>query len=164
MTINPGHFLSGPNIPSKDVSEFHNNSDLDSGQLAQHHTLGKASNQAAPGNHHHLDSRNTDWITFPFSADWQPNGGASQAPQYRYWEGWIELRGWPQYIGVASSSVPGILPAGFRSAALEDFTVWTNAGTNIRCRTEASGILTLSTALSTNQAFCFGTMRFRQGN
>jgi hypothetical protein len=36
-------------IPSKEVSDFHSNSDVDSGRLAQHHTLGTDPNQAASG-------------------------------------------------------------------------------------------------------------------
>lgn len=35
--------------PAKSVSDLHNNSDLDSGSLAQHHTLGEGNHQAAPG-------------------------------------------------------------------------------------------------------------------
>lgn len=38
---------------SQDVSNLHNMSDVDSGQLAQHHTLGLGPNQAAAGNHNH---------------------------------------------------------------------------------------------------------------
>lgn len=36
---------------TNEVSNFHNKSDVDSGSLAQHHTLGGGVNQAAPGNH-----------------------------------------------------------------------------------------------------------------
>ena len=39
--------------PAKEVADFHNKSDVDSGDLAQHHTLGKKSYQAAPGDHQH---------------------------------------------------------------------------------------------------------------
>ena len=42
-------------VPSKDVSDFHNNDDVDSGQQAHHHTLGIGALQAAPGNHKHDD-------------------------------------------------------------------------------------------------------------
>lgn len=35
--------------PSKEVSDFHKHSDVDSGKMAQHHTLGLGPNQAAPG-------------------------------------------------------------------------------------------------------------------
>lgn len=41
-------------VPAKDVLDFHTNSDVDSGALAQHHTLGKGAMQAAPGDHEHL--------------------------------------------------------------------------------------------------------------
>lgn len=43
------------NTPSKEVSDFHNNSDVDSSAKAQHHTLGVGPTQAAPGNHDHDD-------------------------------------------------------------------------------------------------------------
>lgn len=35
------------------VTDFHKYSDLDSGNSAQHHTLGRSDRQAAPGNHIH---------------------------------------------------------------------------------------------------------------
>lgn len=38
-----------PISPAKDVDNYHNNSDKDSGDLAQHHTLGWKPGQAAPG-------------------------------------------------------------------------------------------------------------------
>lgn len=38
---------------SHEVNSGHINSDVDSGALAQHHTLGKKPHQAAPGNHLH---------------------------------------------------------------------------------------------------------------
>lgn len=48
------------NAPSAQESiKQHKLSDVDSGQRAQHHTLGKARNQASPGNHIH------DGITSP---------------------------------------------------------------------------------------------------
>ena len=46
------------NLTAKDVNDFHNKDDVDSGQLAHHHTLGKSSNQAAPGNHNHHEKIN----------------------------------------------------------------------------------------------------------
>lgn len=36
-----------------EVVSFHQNSDLDEHQSAQHHTLGAGTNQAAPGDHTH---------------------------------------------------------------------------------------------------------------
>lgn len=38
----------GPN--ANEVEHFHNKSDVDSSPLAQHHTLGFGTHQAAPGN------------------------------------------------------------------------------------------------------------------
>ena len=38
---------------SKDVADFHTNSDKDGGPKALHHTLGPNNNQAAAGNHTH---------------------------------------------------------------------------------------------------------------
>lgn len=42
------------NFTAKDVNDFHNKDDVDSGQLAHHHTLGTGPTQAAPGDHEHL--------------------------------------------------------------------------------------------------------------
>lgn len=39
--------------PAMEVNIFHKHSDVDSGPMAQHHTLGNKANQAAPGNHTH---------------------------------------------------------------------------------------------------------------
>jgi hypothetical protein len=52
---NPGTFGrdENPKPPSQVVDDFHENSDLDSRAEAQHHTLGPAPTQAAPGNHTH---------------------------------------------------------------------------------------------------------------
>lgn len=41
------------NATPDDVRQFHNKSDVDSGVLAQHHTLGPKSYQAAAGDHKH---------------------------------------------------------------------------------------------------------------
>ena len=42
------------NSPSADlVAKFHANSDVDAGNLSQHHTLGSFPGQAAPGPHTH---------------------------------------------------------------------------------------------------------------
>lgn len=41
------------NPDSKTVEKFHTNSDVDSSQKAQHHTLGSSRNQASPGDHTH---------------------------------------------------------------------------------------------------------------
>lgn len=38
---------------SKEVTEYHTNSDKDGSKVSQHHTLGAGVNQAAPGNHRH---------------------------------------------------------------------------------------------------------------
>lgn len=39
--------------PSKDVTDFHTNSDVDAHKEAQHHTIGTGVNQAASGAHNH---------------------------------------------------------------------------------------------------------------
>ena len=51
----PGAFSpdENPKPSSQAVSDFHENSDLDSRAEAQHHTLGPNPNQASPGNHRH---------------------------------------------------------------------------------------------------------------
>jgi hypothetical protein len=51
----PGTFSpdENPKPSSQAVSDFHENSDLDSRAEAQHHTLGPNPNQASPGNHRH---------------------------------------------------------------------------------------------------------------
>ena len=38
---------------SREVTEFHTNSDVDGSPKAQHHTLGPNHNQASPGDHTH---------------------------------------------------------------------------------------------------------------
>lgn len=68
-----GSFFEGAKgffgIPAKDVADFHNNSDADSGNQAQHHTLGSDAFQAAPGNHKHKGKRIVTWQgTGPWSA------------------------------------------------------------------------------------------------
>lgn len=46
--------MTQPNLPSStEVNKAHTNSDVDSGVLAQHHTLGIQHNQASPGDHKH---------------------------------------------------------------------------------------------------------------
>lgn len=41
-------------VPSAtEVQRFHSNSDVDSTQTAQHHTLGTSHNQSSPGDHTH---------------------------------------------------------------------------------------------------------------
>jgi hypothetical protein len=47
----PSSNLSGPS--PAEVQKAHNNSDVDSGITAQHHTLGIQHNQASPGDHTH---------------------------------------------------------------------------------------------------------------
>ena len=44
--------IGGPPT-SVEVSKFHSNSDIDSGVVAQHHTLGIQHNQSSPGDHKH---------------------------------------------------------------------------------------------------------------
>lgn len=44
-----------------EVAALHQNSDVDSGELAYHHTLGPRGYQAAPGNHKHNQSPAGDW-------------------------------------------------------------------------------------------------------
>ena len=39
--------------PASEVNEFHNQDDVDTSDLAHHHTLGPKANQASPGNHLH---------------------------------------------------------------------------------------------------------------
>jgi hypothetical protein len=45
--------MTSPTPSSADVSKFHSNSDSDSSQISQHHTLGIQHNQASPGDHKH---------------------------------------------------------------------------------------------------------------
>lgn len=46
--------MTQPNVPSStEVQKAHSNSDVDASTTAQHHTLGIAHNQAAPGDHNH---------------------------------------------------------------------------------------------------------------
>lgn len=68
LTIEPGEGaqnteapkpLKFGNVNTKESTDAHLNSDVDSGQRSQHHTLGKGRNQASPGNHIH------DGITSP---------------------------------------------------------------------------------------------------
>lgn len=40
-------------VPDREVNSFHINSDVDSSRRSQHHTLGNARNQSAPGDHVH---------------------------------------------------------------------------------------------------------------
>lgn len=65
MTLSNDWFRNGGSgavefgaIPAKDVSAFHDNSDVDSSTRAQHHTLGNSSVQAAAGDHTHSDKLN----------------------------------------------------------------------------------------------------------
>lgn len=37
----------------REVNDFHTKADTDTGQLSIHHTLGKGTNQASPGDHTH---------------------------------------------------------------------------------------------------------------
>lgn len=55
----PGGEVARPS----DVANFHRQSDVNSSTLAQHHTLGIASNQASPGDHAH-DGKNSK-ILYP---------------------------------------------------------------------------------------------------
>ena len=43
----------GVNPSSTEVNKFHQNSDVDSSSVAQHHTLGIQHDQASPGDHNH---------------------------------------------------------------------------------------------------------------
>lgn len=45
--------MTQPAPPSREVSIFHTNSDVDASTTAQHHTLGIQHNQASPGDHTH---------------------------------------------------------------------------------------------------------------
>ena len=47
---------------AQDVSRYHQNSDIDSSSLAQHHTLGTQSNQAVAGDHTH-NGRNSRLVS-----------------------------------------------------------------------------------------------------
>lgn len=49
--VNATETAGRPN--ARAVTEFHTNSDVDSHDQAQHHTLGVGVNQAAPGSHTH---------------------------------------------------------------------------------------------------------------
>ena len=42
---------------SKEVEDFHRNSDRDKRPESQHHTIGSSRNQASPGDHNHQDGR-----------------------------------------------------------------------------------------------------------
>lgn len=60
------------------VNEFHTNSDLDVGELSQHHTLGYGHTQAAHGDHTHSTKEildDTDWVTddLGVSSGWSKN-------------------------------------------------------------------------------------------
>ncbi len=45
--------MTSPTPSSKDVSDFHANSDVDSAVTAQHHTIGIQRNQVSGGDHNH---------------------------------------------------------------------------------------------------------------
>jgi hypothetical protein len=46
--------MTEPSVPTaRDSEKAHTNSDIDSGTIAQHHTLGIQHNQASPGDHKH---------------------------------------------------------------------------------------------------------------
>lgn len=53
--------------PSDDVRDFHRNSDVDSGALAQHHTLGNRPNQGARGDHNHQDNNGIQLLSTPIT-------------------------------------------------------------------------------------------------
>lgn len=53
---------------AQEVSDFHNNSDVDGSRMAQHHTLGAGARQASPGNHSH-DGGDSVIITDTLLAD-----------------------------------------------------------------------------------------------
>lgn len=113
--------------------QSHEKSDVDANPLAQHHTLGRNPNQAAPGNHNH-DTRYTllghshvtgAWInvtTMPEGAStWVNFGGVEPVAKYRIDDKWVELN------GVIKSGVLGTtaftLPVGFRPAFPKRFAV-----------------------------------------
>lgn len=67
-----------------EVNKFHSNSDKDSSQIAQHHTLGLDHNQGSPGDHTHNGS-NSKLIgksldpTFPTTASGTYDSGQIQS-------------------------------------------------------------------------------------
>lgn len=60
-------------VPSKEVLDFHNSSDVDSGALAQHHTLGKGAMQAAPGDHTHKGKYDVSNLLLAGDSSWSHN-------------------------------------------------------------------------------------------
>jgi len=50
-------------VPAQDVNKLHENSDVDSSEIAQHHTLGILRTQASPGDHVH-DGKSSKRIKF----------------------------------------------------------------------------------------------------
>jgi hypothetical protein len=52
--VPPSNPTTGPLPPnSSEVTRIHSNSDVDTGVVAQHHTLGIQHNQSSPGDHTH---------------------------------------------------------------------------------------------------------------
>lgn len=62
--------------PVRVVRDFHTNSDLDSNQDAQHHTIGIGMNQAASGAHNH-DGANSVKLLEGYTLGGSKSGGAA---------------------------------------------------------------------------------------
>lgn len=111
MTLNLNNQFNKAITP-REVLDFHNKDDVDSGQLAHHHTLGKGPLQAAPGNHTHDPIIEEADLTSFFAS---PNGFVMAATAYKTISGQVTV------IGVATAEVAhgggtaiSLIPAGFR--------------------------------------------------
>lgn len=112
--------------PFQLFKDAHEKSDVDAHPLAQHHTLGKNPNQAAPGNHSHATGT---WINVlppgagdgRFQGTWVNFGGIEPVAKFRVDDGWVELG------GAIKSGVLGTtaftLPVGYRPPFAKRFAV-----------------------------------------
>lgn len=96
----------------QDVSNLHNMSDVDSGQLAQHHTLGLGPNQAAAGNHNH-DKVYTK-LGYTFQASPLSAGITGAVDLYKHGNVVHCVFNLGSAAAIAGNTVLSVMPVGFR--------------------------------------------------
>lgn len=140
-----GSFEIAGKPTTKEVRDFHTNSDVDGSPKSQHHTLGPGPNQAAPGNHTHDGGGSTAldpevlpvWtsLTSLLVNGWGSFGAPYSSPKYMVDRQKIYLHGMIKNAVTSTTGVLFTLPTGARP--FDQTMLWAECSVNGICRIEA---------------------------
>lgn len=162
-------FVSKETPSSKDVTAFHQNSDLDGSPKAQHHTLGPGPNQAAAGNHSHDAGgssalagyspsnhdhsglylpANVPWIAMPYSGGWADLASGYVLGKYRLIGDTVECTGMMKHATVTTTGTFATLPVGYRPTGNMQFMCQGSGGGPVDVRLNNVGVLSIQAYVS----------------